>query len=66
MFPIETLASENHEFLDARRLTQVLRQGLWACSSCLLPLPFRLHEPLGHLLVFRGHARPTLCSSVPA
>jgi hypothetical protein len=35
-------------------------------SSSLFPRPFRLLEPLGHLLVLRGHPRPTLCRSVPA
>ena len=37
------------------------------CSSCsLLPLPFRLLQPLRHLLVLLAVARPTLCSAVPA
>src|SRR5947209_18349912 len=36
------------------------------CSPCsLLPLPFRLLQPLGHRLVLRGVTRPTLCGSVP-
>src|SRR2546428_8797902 len=37
-----------------------------ACSSSPFLLPVRIFQPLGHLLVLRGHARPTLCRSVPA
>src|SRR5688572_20249983 len=35
-------------------------------SSCWpLPLPFRLLQPLGHLLVLCGVERPALCRPVP-
>src|SRR5207249_7441549 len=37
-----------------------------ACSSSLLPLPFRTLQPLSHLLVLLAVERPTLCSTVPA
>src|SRR5256885_11691086 len=35
------------------------------CSSFRCPLPFRLLEPLGHLLVALAVARPTNCVTVP-
>lgn len=34
-------------------------------SSSPFPLPFRILQPLSHLLVLRGVERPTLCSTVP-
>jgi len=34
-------------------------------SSSLFPLPFRLLQPLGHLLVVVAMARPTGCVTVP-
>src|SRR5438445_12905693 len=38
---------------------------LWACSSSLVPLPFRLLQPLSHLLVLCGMERPAPCRGVP-
>src|SRR2546425_13295103 len=38
---------------------------LWAYSSSLFPLPFRLLQPLGHLLVLCGVERPAPCRGVP-
>src|SRR5947208_17005447 len=32
----------------------------------LFPLPFRVLQPLRHLLVVRGVARPALCSGIPS
>src|SRR4029453_1697233 len=38
-----------------------------ACAPCSLrPLPFRILQPLSHLLVLLAVERPTLCSTVPA
>src|SRR5438876_1066098 len=35
-------------------------------GAASLPLPFRLLQPLSHLLVIRGVQRPPLCRAVPA
>ena len=38
----------------------------WANLSSQVPLPFRILQPLSHLLVLLAVERPTLCGTVPA
>jgi hypothetical protein len=57
---------ESDDALLLRPVVQVWKERGRRSSSSLFPLPFRLLQPLRHLLVIRGVARPALCRPVPA